>query len=554
MKYAENNRISHRQLYRQIILALTAPILLTLPGKREFTGVSGIWGVMMAMVLLTGYVFVLMRVSSYCMDPVRFMGTILGKTTGVFFLLYIIFSVIFLLDLLVDIVPVWLVNGIDKNILSFLAVAVCSFGTHRGMQKRGRMAEVSGGIFIGGILLILVFALGQCRGDYLKETITEVPWSLKYSLRSCYSLLCGMAGLSLLPFIMKEVEKRSTAGKTVLYGIFSLGLILTGTIIILPAVFGWKRLELEEFPILPLMAGADFPGNVLERFDALWMGLLLYGILFTIGSLFYYGNQVCTRTHLGTGRWWIPVLTYILLLVDFKDRETGELYRIYLENIFIPGVLILWGIMLLRGSGKRRKKIVPALFILFFVLGFSGCAAIEPEKRMYPLALGVQNADQGIKLSYGMPDLPQATGQKKEETGISETVLTIEGRNFSETDRIYNRSQEKYLDLGHLQVLLFGNNFIESENREAFLEYIHQKPAVGEDIYVFRTEDPQAVLSWDSGGTSTGEYLRGLMENRLPGEQRTGITLRDVYYQWIQNGTMPAFPEILLKGDEIEIE
>ena len=62
MKYAENNRISHRQLYRQIILALTAPILLTLPGRREFTGVSGIWGVMMAMVLLTGYVFVLMRV------------------------------------------------------------------------------------------------------------------------------------------------------------------------------------------------------------------------------------------------------------------------------------------------------------------------------------------------------------------------------------------------------------------------------------------------------------------------------------------------------------
>lgn len=33
MKYAENNRISHRQLYRQMILALMSPLLLTLTGR-----------------------------------------------------------------------------------------------------------------------------------------------------------------------------------------------------------------------------------------------------------------------------------------------------------------------------------------------------------------------------------------------------------------------------------------------------------------------------------------------------------------------------------------
>ena len=92
MKYAENNRISHRQLYRQVVLALTAPLLLSLPGKEAFLGISGIAGIILAMMILTGYVFVLMRVSSYCMDPVRFVGALYGKTTGVFFLLYIIFS------------------------------------------------------------------------------------------------------------------------------------------------------------------------------------------------------------------------------------------------------------------------------------------------------------------------------------------------------------------------------------------------------------------------------------------------------------------------------
>ena len=43
MKYAENNRISHRQLYRQMILALMSPLLLTLTGR-----ISGRNGVLAA--------------------------------------------------------------------------------------------------------------------------------------------------------------------------------------------------------------------------------------------------------------------------------------------------------------------------------------------------------------------------------------------------------------------------------------------------------------------------------------------------------------------------
>ncbi len=33
MRFAENNRISHRQLYRQMILALLAPFMLCVFGK-----------------------------------------------------------------------------------------------------------------------------------------------------------------------------------------------------------------------------------------------------------------------------------------------------------------------------------------------------------------------------------------------------------------------------------------------------------------------------------------------------------------------------------------
>ena len=91
----------------------------------------------------------------------------------------------------------------------------------------------------------------------------------------------------------------------------------------------------------------------------------------------------------------------------------------------------------------------------------SDLRAIEPEKRMYPLALGVNSEESEFSLIYGMPDLPQATGQEKQEESGSEAVLSITGSDFYEIERIYDRSQEKYLDMGHLEILVLGESLLD---------------------------------------------------------------------------------------------
>ena len=53
MKYAENNRISHRQLYRQIILSFLAPLLICIPGNDGEQGLSGAVGIMAAVLILS---------------------------------------------------------------------------------------------------------------------------------------------------------------------------------------------------------------------------------------------------------------------------------------------------------------------------------------------------------------------------------------------------------------------------------------------------------------------------------------------------------------------
>ena len=203
MKYAENNRISHRQLYRQMILALMSPLLLTLTGR--ISGRNGVLAAGIAAALLCVYVFLLMRVSPCYTDTVRIMGQVPGRIVGIFFLGYILLTGGFLLHILGEILPVWLLSGISVRWLLLLAVLVCGPGTYKGMQRRGRMAEVSGGILLWGILFMMGLSLGQSKMEYFREMFQEGEASVSVRetlrqtylmriLRNQYAAFCGKTG------------------------------------------------------------------------------------------------------------------------------------------------------------------------------------------------------------------------------------------------------------------------------------------------------------------------------------------------------------------------
>lgn len=550
MDYADNNRISHRQLYRQMVLAFLAPMLLCLPGRDQILGAAGIIGTMLAGAFLILYIFFLRRLVPWYSDPVKMLGPIAGRLTGLFFLSYVILANGYLLSLIGKLVPAVLVTGIPGTVIIFFAVFVCSFGTCKGMQRRGRMAEVSGGVLLGGILLMLLLCMGQIRIAYLKEMPALL--SGQAILRSFYGVLCAFSGIALLPFMLRDVEKRSTVGKTLVVGILTLAGLLAGILLLLPAVLGWNRLQQESYPVLPLLAGADLPGNVLARFDVLWMGFLLYSLLFAVGSLFHYGHQILVRSHMGKGQWWLPAAVFAAAVINADGKGIETVFGSYLGYVFVPGLILIQGGMLFNRKKKRQKKLT-GCFCIAFLLFLSGCAAIEPEKRMYPLALGVNTSEEGFSLIYGTPDLPKATGQEKEEEDREASVLSVAGSDFAQIREKYDQSQEKYLDMSHIQVILMGDRLMESGRWTEFLTYLEQDPFVGENVYVFQTENPSAVLTWDSGGTSIGEYLTGLLENRLPDQQKKGMTLRQVYHQWYKSGTLPVLPAIFLENEEIRV-
>lgn len=50
-----------------------------------------------------------------------------------------------------------------------------------------------------------------------------------------------------------------------------------------------------------------------------------------------------------------------------------------------------------------------------------------------------------------------------------------------------------------------------------------------------------------------GEYVQGLLENRNGGEQKRGVTLRQLYHQKYETESLPQLPEIRIINKEIQV-
>lgn len=600
MKFAENNRISQRQLYRQIVIAFIAPFLLCLFRGRRNQGLSGLTGTLLAVAVFLFYVIFLIRLGYAFANPCKTAGKILGRLMGIFYLVYCILGAAFLLDLLGEIVSVSLGTGVQKVWLCVIALIVCSLGTHRGIQRRGRIGEVSGGLVLVAVVLMLLLSAGQGRWEYFQEMLWNSEFSGRRILQSGYYVICAFSGLSLLPFLLEHVEKKGNSGnvksigKTVALAVVTLGVLLILAELLLPAVFGWGRLRYENYPILPLLAGADLPGNVLARFDVLWMGFLLYSLLFSVGSFLHYGHLIVEKTGLGTGRVWIGLLVFVVMVTEVRGIRIRDYFEMYLGCIFVPGMLIIQIIFFIMGKKRWKKKAEPSNLkkrnragwgknsiniarqrkaaeglnlgnyvrrcsVVVIILGISlftlsGCGGVEPEKRMYPLALGADIEDRKFQLTYGVPDLPKATGQEKNGEDQGNAAPSVSGDSFQEIEQLYSRTQEKYLDMGHLEILVLGQSLLDGGRWEQVLEYLKQEPTIGENVYVFRSSNAAEAVGWGSPQeTSLGEYLLGLLENNPDGSPSQAVTLRELYHEMYDRGALPALPDLIIQGEELEV-
>lgn len=197
-----------------------------------------------------------------------------------------------------------------------------------------------------------------------------------------------------------------------------------------------------------------------------------------------------------------------------------------------------------------RKKIYGGVLIFACCFLLVGCTGVEPEKRLYPQAIAVDRNQEKYEVLFGMPNMEGTTGQEKSGEETKKSMLAFSGRNMKEIQTLYNQTQEKYLDLGHVNVLILGSGIRQMDYWEQVLASFKSQPTLGEDIYVFQTEDIRQVMEYNGTKTdSLGDYIKGIYENRPYMQQRQGVTLRQVYKVWYETGELCTLPVISVGAD-----
>lgn len=200
-----------------------------------------------------------------------------------------------------------------------------------------------------------------------------------------------------------------------------------------------------------------------------------------------------------------------------------------------------------------RKWICAGVLAILAVLAW-GCQGVEPEKRAYPLVMAFDWEEGQYRVIYGMANLAVSTGQGKSaqdtSAGGQQTIL-FEGKNMEEIVALYNETQEYYLDLGHVQAVIFGKNLMASEEEYGkILSYMEDNPVIGDGAAVFVSSDPERIMKLNGGKIeSLGTYLTGIYENRPGGRSKEMVTLKNMYRSWNEDKKTEKLPDLDVKED-----
>ena len=546
--FSENDRISQRQMERQIVLVLLCPAFWQLAAYGASDGLCGIAGIFLGYGLLAVWCIYLVRLGGlYCR-----LESVMGKAgkvlLAVIYLCFLCFLGGTLLRKMEELSAAYLTAGVSKELCALFLAAAAGFGVGGEVQRRGRLAEALYPWILGGIAILLLLTIPQMHFsafEYAWKTVKSVETVDNGSvfLRNVWRTLENGTPLALLPFLFAHVQKeRQSLILPVARSVWKTGLLVIAGSMALLGVFGRRGTATAQDPLLLLMAGTSLPGGFLERFDILWMAILLMGLLFTLGSLLFYVSLVGEKTGL-----WKPQNPYVRVGAAFlvwllSCAEGGWSVR-YGYFPFFLGLTVLLGFF-----QKRMKKLRLACLAFGSLLFLSSCGAVEPEKRLYPLAMAFDYAEETgtWRVWYAPANLAVVTGQGKdsEEEGTDEepAALFFEAETFEEIRQHYDSTEEYDLDTGHVQAIVFSDDLLGDRRRmEELLKELEQDRALGHHAYLFHAAAPELLMEQNGKQVeSVGEYLCGIYDNRV--KRKEAVTLAKLCYAWENTRNIPWIP------------
>lgn len=313
-------------------------------------------------------------------------------------------------------------------------------------------------------------------------------------------------------------KRRWPGAKERLY--LAMGVIQAAFCLLLALVYGAEGAGYRKWPTVSLLQGLSLPGKFIERLDVLWVAALIFSGLLAMG-----------------------------LILGRVDGLMGALG--------LPRL----------SEEARRAKDGAALAILAVTVWIYGYSCVEAQDRAYALAMCVDWQTDGYKVwfletvpeggdgesSGGSGGQGESSGSKggsgggQEQSGQGSQTTSENGKSaqdqeecyvgatFQETLDEFARSNEHYLDLGHVKAVVLDDSLL--SNRPAAKSFFTELAALwrmDENSFVYQCEDARELARADLGDSSLGDYLGGIYENQQE-LTREPLKLRELLTSW-ENG------------------
>ncbi len=366
--FAENHKISVRQLETLLLLYYFGTTVLFLPSDAAVTTgnacwiVTVIWGVASSLLAIF-LVYCGERHPSY--TAVEWYRSSFGKFLGTIFAFglggKLIFDGAMELRVFCDVISSSMLPRTPQWILIALTLILCCLAASYGAECTARVSEIL--FFLVFVPLIFVLIFVAISADYNRVLPIQFP-SLTGMGESMPFFAPLLQGFMIFLFIFPSLEKRRHMKRRIwLTCLFATGVI--GVLVFLSlAVYGTEVLSEKLLPTLQMMERVSFSGIFLGRQDLFLLWLWMVTTFLYVAGMIFFGIELCNRivgNKKEKGNRWLILLAPLIFIVALLPKDMAGAYWLRIQVvpwtsgvffILLP-VLMLFIDVIKRGSSHE---------------------------------------------------------------------------------------------------------------------------------------------------------------------------------------------------------
>lgn len=364
--FAQNNKISIRQLEVMLLLYFFGTAVLFLPAELAETAGNACWLVALFWGLMATAVTLLLSALGqkhpsfsptdwYC----HAFGTFLGKALALLLGIKLLFDGAMELRIFAEIISSSMLPKTPLWLLMAVILLVCGFSARGGIECSGRVAELLFFFMLLPLAVVLIaVAITSTYGRVLPITLP----TLGNTWQSSSFFAPVFQGMTVLLFAFPFLKQPERVGKR--FGVSTLvaTVIFSAIVFLSLAVYGDVVLGKRLMPTLQMMERVSFTGIFLGRQDLLLLWIWMASCFLFLSSVLFFTAHTWQKVCQPKKKKSNLFLCFSLLLVFVvgllpKDLAAAYFLRLqvapWLNGIFLVALPV---VLLLLERGKRGQK------------------------------------------------------------------------------------------------------------------------------------------------------------------------------------------------------